>query len=85
MVRIWDETERPDFIEIAYSSERSIEDELDRTSKAELPTVAISYFVMFIYVTFSLGHIRSWKTMFVSKPKYFFNPFQQLKLIFFVG
>lgn len=51
----WDENERPDFMEIAYSAERSIEDELARSSEAEVVTVVISYCVMFIYIVLALG------------------------------
>ncbi|XP_048515025.1 NPC intracellular cholesterol transporter 1 homolog 1b-like [Athalia rosae] len=51
----WDENERPDYMEIAYFTERSIEDELARVSAAEVPTVVISYCVMFIYIALSLG------------------------------
>ncbi|KAF1744461.1 hypothetical protein MXB_4028 [Myxobolus squamalis] len=42
-------------IEISFSSERSIQDEIDRQSHAEIFTVSISYLVMFIYVALSLG------------------------------
>ncbi|XP_046615474.1 NPC intracellular cholesterol transporter 1 homolog 1b-like [Neodiprion virginianus] len=51
----WDANERPDTMEIAYSSERSIEDEIARTSEAEVSTVVISYCVMFVYIVLALG------------------------------
>ncbi|XP_059489962.1 NPC intracellular cholesterol transporter 1 homolog 1b-like [Neocloeon triangulifer] len=59
----WEKESKPEFMEIAFNSERSIEDELDRTSKAEAYTVLISYAVMFFYISIALGHIRSIKTL----------------------
>ncbi|XP_055608436.1 NPC intracellular cholesterol transporter 1 homolog 1b [Uranotaenia lowii] len=51
-------------LDIAYTSERSIEDGIDAMSEAELYTVIISYVVMFVYITFSLGKIRGFQTFF---------------------
>ncbi|CAG0894761.1 unnamed protein product [Darwinula stevensoni] len=45
-------------IEVAFSSERSIQDELERTSKGDIPTVAASYIIMFAYIAITLGQIR---------------------------
>lgn len=42
-------------LDIAYRSERSIEDELERMSKSDVPTVIISYVIMFIYIALALG------------------------------
>jgi len=56
----------PDFMSVAFSSERSIEDELNRQSQAEVLTVVISYVVMFVYIAVALGHFRSFKTILVS-------------------
>ncbi|OTF83857.1 Niemann-Pick type C1 domain-containing protein-like protein, partial [Euroglyphus maynei] len=42
-------------IDIAFYSERSIEDELDRLSNSNKFTIAISYIVMFFYIAISLG------------------------------
>lgn len=53
-------------MDIAYSSERSVEDELDRVSQAEISTVIISYAAMFVYIAIALGHIRSFRTLLVS-------------------
>ncbi|CAF1388802.1 unnamed protein product [Adineta ricciae] len=47
---------------VYYSAERSIQDELDRQSRSDILTIAISYTIMFLYVTLTLGHIRSWRT-----------------------
>ena len=40
---------------ISFSTERSIQDELDRESKSDIKTILLSYFAMFIYITFTLG------------------------------
>lgn len=42
-------------LKLAYYSERSIEDEIDRQSQSDIFTIAISYLVMFVYVAMSLG------------------------------
>ncbi|EFA84746.1 Niemann-Pick C type protein [Heterostelium album PN500] len=40
---------------IAYSSERSVQDELAREGAADIPTIIISYSVMFVYISIALG------------------------------
>ncbi|CAG9135892.1 unnamed protein product [Plutella xylostella] len=52
---------KPDFIDVSYGTERSIEDEIDRVSRAEVVPIAISYVLMFLYVTLALGKVRSCK------------------------
>nr|XP_012232256.1 PREDICTED: Niemann-Pick C1 protein-like isoform X2 [Linepithema humile] len=54
----WNQKSRPKFMNVAWSTEKSIEDELDRTSKAEMITMVISYLVMFVYIALALGKIR---------------------------
>ncbi|ORY07889.1 Niemann-pick C type protein [Basidiobolus meristosporus CBS 931.73] len=44
-------------IDVHYSTESSIEAELNRSSNADLSTVAISYLVMFLYASVALGKI----------------------------
>ncbi|XP_062836513.1 NPC intracellular cholesterol transporter 1 [Anolis carolinensis] len=44
---------------ISFTTERSIEDEINRESSSDASTVAISYVVMFLYISLALGHIRS--------------------------
>lgn len=56
---------KADFIDVAFAAERSIEDEIQRVSEAEIIPISISYVLMLIYVTFSLGHIRTWRTFFI--------------------
>merc|ERR1719228_1316237 len=51
----WEAHEKPDYMEIAFNSERSIEDELDKETYGDIVTIAISYIIMFVYITFSLG------------------------------
>lgn len=41
----------PPNMEIAFNSERSIEDELNRESQSDIGTILISYFIMFAYIT----------------------------------
>lgn len=62
----WVEKEKPDYLDVAFTSERSVEDEVDRVSKAEIDTIIISYAVMFVYIAIALGRIRSFKTLLVS-------------------
>lgn len=46
------------FMDIAFTSERSIEDELDRESKSDISTILVSYLLMFAYIAVSLGHVN---------------------------
>lgn len=50
---------------IAFISENSVEDELERESRSDVFTVLLSYFVMFVYVSLALGQYRSFKTVLV--------------------
>ncbi|KAK7826859.1 hypothetical protein U0070_026455 [Myodes glareolus] len=43
---------------ISFIAERSIEDELNRESKSDVFTIAISYAIMFLYISLALGHIQ---------------------------
>ncbi|KAL2621017.1 hypothetical protein R1flu_001222 [Riccia fluitans] len=46
---------------LAYSSENSVKAELERESTADIGTIAISYIVMFVYITVILGDwIHPW-------------------------
>jgi len=46
-----------DRLEIVYYSERSLEDEISREGTATIPTVILSYLLMFAYVSFALGDL----------------------------
>ncbi|CAG2106852.1 unnamed protein product [Medioppia subpectinata] len=50
---------------IVYYSERSLEDELDRQSRSSLVTIAISYIVMFVYISIALGRFTSVQRLFI--------------------
>ncbi|KAK9538617.1 hypothetical protein VZT92_003779 [Zoarces viviparus] len=50
---------------IAFSSERSIEDEIDRESNSDIGTIVLSYAIMFIYISLALGHINSCRRVMV--------------------
>ncbi|XP_041659229.1 NPC intracellular cholesterol transporter 1 [Cheilinus undulatus] len=50
---------------IAFSAERSIEDEIDRESDSDISTIVISYAIMFIYISLALGHIHSFRRLLV--------------------
>ncbi|KAH0955249.1 hypothetical protein HN011_012453 [Eciton burchellii] len=55
----WTATKKPAFMDIAFTSERSIEDELNRESQSDVVTILVSYVIMFAYIAVSLGQIRS--------------------------
>ena len=42
-------------VTVSYFSERSVEDEIERQSRSDVVTIALSYLVMFGYVSLSLG------------------------------
>ncbi|XP_017858960.1 PREDICTED: Niemann-Pick C1 protein [Drosophila arizonae] len=48
-------------MDIAFTSERSIEDELNRESQSDVMTILVSYIIMFIYIAISLGHVQELK------------------------
>ncbi|XP_068629200.1 NPC intracellular cholesterol transporter 1 homolog 1b-like [Battus philenor] len=53
---------KSDFVEVAFGAERSVEDEIERVSRAEVVPIAISYVLMFVYVLLALGNIRYCRT-----------------------
>lgn len=54
----WVKNHKSSYIEIAFSSERSIEDELLRESQSDVSTIIVSYLIMFVYIAISLGHVE---------------------------
>lgn len=50
---------------IVFTSERSVEDEIDRESDSDISTIVISYAIMFIYISLALGHIHSFRRILV--------------------
>ncbi|GFO29707.1 niemann-pick c1 protein [Plakobranchus ocellatus] len=52
-------TENNPNISIAFSSERSIQDEIERESEGDVVTILASYLIMFGYITLTLGQYKS--------------------------
>uniref|UniRef100_A0A8C6PMS6 NPC intracellular cholesterol transporter 1 n=1 Tax=Nothobranchius furzeri TaxID=105023 RepID=A0A8C6PMS6_NOTFU len=50
---------------ISFNTERSIEDEINRESNSDISTIVVSYVIMFIYISLSLGHIQSFSRLMV--------------------
>eukprot|EP01006_Ploeotia_vitrea_P039760 TRINITY_DN66376_c13_g3_i1.p1 TRINITY_DN66376_c13_g3~~TRINITY_DN66376_c13_g3_i1.p1 ORF type:complete len:968 (+),score=547.08 TRINITY_DN66376_c13_g3_i1:137-2905(+) len=44
-------------LKLDYSAQRSVQDELARSTETDIPTVAISYFAMFLYISLALGRL----------------------------
>lgn len=61
----YEANDKPDWITVAFGAERSVEDEIQRVSEAEIIPISISYLLMLIYVTFALGHIKKWRNFFI--------------------
>ncbi|XP_011312256.1 Niemann-Pick C1 protein isoform X2 [Fopius arisanus] len=55
----WAATKKPIYMDVAFTSERSIEDELYRESQSDISTILVSYIIMFAYITVSLGQMKS--------------------------
>lgn len=55
----WTTSEKPEFMDVAFTSERSIVDELDRESQSDVATILVSYIIMFAYIVTSLGQMNS--------------------------
>lgn len=65
----WVKATKPKYMDVAYSSERSIEDELDRSSHSDVLTILISYVIMFAYIAIALGQVRTCSRILVSNLK----------------
>ncbi|KAL9926013.1 NPC intracellular cholesterol transporter 1 isoform X3 [Glossina fuscipes] len=52
-------------MDIAFTSERSIEDELNRESQSDVLTILVSYLIMFAYIAISLGHVQEVSRAFI--------------------
>ncbi|CAG5121501.1 unnamed protein product [Candidula unifasciata] len=52
-------------VQIAFSAERSIEDEIDRQSQSDIITILCSYLIMFAYITICLGQYTSFSRILV--------------------
>lgn len=60
---------KKDSYKIAFNTERSIEDELSRESHGEVSTVLISYLIMFLYISLSLGDSNTFTKRFLIDSK----------------
>ncbi|XP_068617084.1 NPC1-like intracellular cholesterol transporter 1 [Brachionichthys hirsutus] len=49
----------------AYMAERSLEDEINRTTAEDIPIFMISYAVIFVYIAVALGEYSSWRRVLV--------------------
>ena len=54
------------YMDVAFNSERSIGDELERETYGDIVTIALSYIFMFVYITFALGRITKWSKFMVT-------------------
>lgn len=63
-IRFMKEFNNPN-LTVAFSAERSVEDEIDRESNSDISTIVISYAIMFIYISLALGHIHSFRRLLV--------------------
>ena len=54
--------ENVEHMDIAFNSERSVEDELEKETSGDILTIAVSYLIMFFYITFSLGQVNKVST-----------------------
>ncbi|XP_066210371.1 NPC1-like intracellular cholesterol transporter 1 [Saccopteryx leptura] len=50
---------------VTFMAERSLEDEISRTTAQDLPIFAISYLVIFLYISLALGSYTSWYRLLV--------------------
>lgn len=53
------ETRDNETLQLAYSSERSIQDEISKSSESNVLTVLLSYLLMFLYIAIGLGQMKS--------------------------
>lgn len=47
--------------------QRSLEDEISRTTAQDLPVFAVSYLVIFLYISLALGSYTSWRSVLVRR------------------
>lgn len=45
--------------------QRSLEDEINRTTAQDLPIFGVSYIVIFLYISLALGSYSSWRRVLV--------------------
>ncbi|XP_061053540.1 NPC1-like intracellular cholesterol transporter 1 isoform X2 [Eubalaena glacialis] len=52
-------------LKVAFMAERSLEDEINSTTAEDLPIFAVSYLVIFLYISLALGSYSSWRRVLV--------------------
>ncbi|XP_057588201.1 NPC1-like intracellular cholesterol transporter 1 isoform X2 [Hippopotamus amphibius kiboko] len=48
-------------LQVTFMAERSLEDEINSTTAEDLPIFAVSYLVIFLYISLALGSYSSWR------------------------
>lgn len=56
----------PKDFDVSFTSERSIQDELNRESASDVKTILVSYMMMFLYISLALGQYHSFNRILVS-------------------
>ncbi|XP_047550697.1 NPC1-like intracellular cholesterol transporter 1 [Lutra lutra] len=51
--------------QVTFMAERSLEDEINRTTAQDLPIFGVSYIVIFLYISLALGSYSSWRRVLV--------------------
>ncbi len=54
----------PDLMDIAFNAERAIQDELERETSGDIPTIAVSYGLMVVYIVLALGRVSRFEKVF---------------------
>lgn len=62
----WEKSSAAANLSLAYSSESSVKDEIDKSSTNNVFIVLASYLVMFVYIIFGLGRFKSKSIILVS-------------------
>ncbi|NWR94151.1 NPCL1 protein, partial [Furnarius figulus] len=52
-------------LSITFMAERSLEDEINRTTAEDLPVFAVSYLLVFAYIALALGEYTAWRRVLV--------------------
>ena len=74
LVKNWDInknlTNENQTLQLAYSSERSVKDEIAKSSESQVITVLLSYLLMFAYIAIGLGQMKSMGRLLVRSHNY---------------
>ncbi|KAI6058918.1 Niemann-Pick C1-like protein 1 [Aix galericulata] len=52
-------------LSVSFMAERSLEDEINRTTGEDIPVFAVSYLVVFAYIALALGEYTAWRRVLV--------------------